>query len=102
MNQTFLALSLGFAGVILAAHATFAQPQCGPRPTMVEALAGTYGESLRAAGLAQNAVMELYASADTGTWTIALTLPDGTMCLVAAGQDFNPVDAAPPARGARI
>ena len=46
--------------------------------------------------------MEVYASPETGTWTIAVTTPDGTMCLVAAGQGFEEVDAPLPARGTKV
>ena len=45
---------------------------------------------------------QIRASAETGTWTIALTMPDGTMCLVAAGQAFETVDEQLPAKGQRV
>lgn len=102
MNQTFLALSLGFGGVILATHAVFAQAQCGTRDKVVAQLAERYGETRRSVGMAQNAVMEVYASAETGSWTIAVTTPDGTMCLVAAGQGFETVEEQLPAKGTKI
>jgi hypothetical protein len=102
MNQTLLALSLGFGGVILATHAAFAQAQCGQRAALVAHLAERYGETPRVAGLSQNAVMEVFASAETGSWTIAVTTPDGTMCLVAAGQGFETLDAQLPAKGEKV
>lgn len=37
-----------------------------------------------------NTMMELYASAETGTWTITITAPDGT-CVVAVGQAYEAV-----------
>jgi hypothetical protein len=38
-------------------------------------------------GLHQSdAVMEIYASEETGTWTILVTRPDGQACLIAAGR----------------
>lgn len=102
MNQTLLALSLGFGGVILATQAAFGQAQCGERATLTAHLAERYGETLQSAGLAQNAVMEVYASAETGTWTIAVTTVDGTMCLVAAGQGFETVEQELPAKGEKV
>jgi hypothetical protein len=104
MNHTLLALSLGFGGVILATHAAFAQaqPQCGARDAVITHLAERYGETRRSVGMAQNAVMEVYAATDTGTWTIAITTPDGMMCLVAAGQGYETVDEPLPAKGERI
>lgn len=103
MMQTMLALSLGFAGVVLAAQAAFGQTaRCGQRDAVVMLLAERYGETRRSVGIADTAVMEVYASAETGTWTIAVTTPDGTMCLVAAGQAFEAIEAQVPAKGTRI
>jgi hypothetical protein len=43
------------------------------------------------------AVIEVYSSEETGTWTILVTRPDGTSCLLAAGQrweqDVQPINA---------
>lgn len=103
MTQPMLALSLGFGGVILATQIAFSNPQCGSRDQVTALLADRYGETRRAVGLAgQQAVMELYASDATGTWTIAFTLPDGRMCLMASGAGFETVADELPARGSRI
>lgn len=103
MKQTLFALSLGFGAVILLTQNAAAQTtarQCGPRDQVVERLNQKYGETRRSIGLAgAGAVMEVYASDDTGSWTITVTLPDGRMCLVAAGHGFEPVDDPLPAAG---
>ncbi len=101
MQQTFLALSLGFAGVILASHAAFSQTaQCAPRETATASLAEKYGETRRGIGLAgQGAVMEVYAADATGTWTILMTLPNGMSCMVASGQGYETVTEELPAAG---
>ena len=45
----------------------------------------------------QGAVMEVFASDDTGTWTITVTLPNGLTCLIAAGESFEVLaEALPP------
>ncbi len=45
----------------------------------------------------EKAMMEVYASTETGTWSIVMTLPNGTTCLVASGQSFEAVaEARPP------
>ena len=36
-----------------------------------------------------NAVVEVFASSDTGTWTITVTNASGVTCLVASGQAFE-------------
>ncbi|MCB1343639.1 MAG: hypothetical protein KDK24_21735 [Pseudooceanicola sp.] len=34
-------------------------------------------------------MLEVFASAETGTWTITLTAPNGQTCLIASGQSFE-------------
>lgn len=91
MKQQLFALSLGFAGLILATHHAFAEPaRCAPRDSVLDGLADRYGESRVGIGLAGNqGVMELFASDATGTWTITVTLPSGLTCLVASGVSFE-------------
>jgi hypothetical protein len=87
---------------VLASLATVAAagPPCGPREAVVAHLAERYGESRRAIGLAANSmVMELFAAETSGSWTIAVTRPDGVMCLIASGQGFEAVDDPLPAAG---
>lgn len=84
--------------ILLFPSMGFAQTsaQCAPRDAMVEGLASRYGESRHGIGLvANNAVMELFASDETGTWTILITLPNGLTCLVASGENYETVPAAP-------
>jgi hypothetical protein len=103
MTHPFLALSLGFGGVILATQIAFSQPQCDARDRVVALLAERYGETRHALGLAgEAAVMELFAAEATGTWTVTVTLPDGQMCLVASGSDFQTMTEELPATGPRI
>lgn len=102
MHPSLFALSLGFGGVILATQIAHSDPQCDRRETVTALLADRYGETRRALGLAgEAAVMELYASDTTGTWTITMTLPDGRMCLMASGAGYEAISAPDPA-GARI
>ena len=73
--------------------------QCGKRDAITITLAERYGENRRAIGVAQNGVvMELYA-AQSGSWTITITRPDGITCLVAAGENFQSLDEALPPPG---
>ena len=103
MTQTNLALSLGLAAVILVPQSAYGQtPQCGPRDAVSAHLAERYGETRRSTGLAQNTVVEVYASSETGSWTIAITTPDGRMCLVAAGQNYVVEEVQTPAKGEKV
>jgi SNF family Na+-dependent transporter len=101
MPQIFFALSFGFAGLILATHASFAQQnQCAPRDDVIAYLSEKYGETRRSIGLAgQGAVMEMHAADATGTWTITMTLPNGMTCMIASGQGYETVTEELPAAG---
>lgn len=99
MKRHFIALAA--AATMFAAGAAAAQTaNCAPRTAIVDRLASKYGESRQSIGLGtNNAVVEVFASADTGTWTILFTRPDGISCLMAAGQGFEMVAEAPIAAG---
>lgn len=100
MERTLFALSLGLAGLIVLPTALRAAPQCAVHDIVVKSLADQFGEVRRSIGLAQdNTVMELYAAADTGTWTLTVTLPNGMTCLVAAGNSFEATADTLPAKG---
>jgi hypothetical protein len=67
-----------------------AQMVCAKRADMVRQLDEKYGETRRSMGLAEGrGVVELYASEETGSWTILITSPQGTACMMAAGQAFQ-------------
>ncbi len=87
---------------ILTAGLASAQQQrnCGPRDLVVARLAEGYGETRQSMGLgANNAVIEVFASDESGTWTITVTTPNGMTCLVASGQAFEALAEALPAQG---
>ncbi len=91
MYKTLFALSLGFGGLVLLAPPTHAQaPNCAQRHQVVERLTSRFGEIRQSIGIARNSgVVEVYASTETGTWTIVVTLPNGMSCLVASGQSYE-------------
>lgn len=81
--------------LILAALAAPAAAQqqsvCAPRDGMVAFLAERYGETAQGLGLSvEGAVVEVYASERTGTFTVLLTAPNGTSCIAAAGHGWSP------------
>ncbi len=96
MKTTFLALSFGLVAILaLPAHAQ--QGTCGPHALIVERLATGYGESRQSIGLApNNTLVETFASAETGSWTITVTNAAGITCLVAAGQAYEHLAEALP------
>lgn len=63
---------------------------CAPREVVIERLADKYGESRQNVGIGgQGLMMETFASTETGTWTITVTMPNGITCLMASGQSFE-------------
>lgn len=95
MKRNFLILSFGVGAMILATNHAFAQSanrNCGERGPIVERLADRYGESRQSIGLGtQNRIVETFANPETGSWTITVTMPNGTMCLLASGHAFEAV-----------
>ncbi len=88
--------TLSAAAVLVAAGGTAeAQMICGQRDAIVAQLERKYGETRRSVGLQQGrAVVEVYASEKTGSWTILVTDTAGKSCLMAAGDAFEAVRAA--------
>lgn len=77
-----------------------ANGNCAPRQVVVERLATTYGETRQSIGLgANNAVVEVFASQESGSWTITVTSPAGVTCMVASGMAFETLAEALPAQG---
>ena len=90
MKQYLFALSLGFGLCILATASHAQAASCGDRTKVVKKLTEKYGETRQSIGLGRNhGVIETYASLDTGTWTILITMPSGKTCLIAAGEGFE-------------
>lgn len=76
----------------LAAFGAEAQSSrnCAERETVLTRLADGYGEVRQSIGIgANNSIVEVFASKETGTWTITVTNHSGVTCLVATGQAFE-------------
>lgn len=98
MHRQFLVLSFGVGAMLLAAQHAFAQTSryCADRPIVVERLANIYGETRQSIGLgANNTVVEMFASTQSGTWTLTVTVTSGLTCIVAAGDAFERLTDAP-------
>jgi hypothetical protein len=96
MTRRFGYTALLVAAAFLVPQGAFAAAQCADRDKVVKTLADRYGETRQSVGLApDSAMMEVYASTATGTWTITVTMPNGMTCLVASGEHFEAVAEAP-------
>lgn len=102
-HQTMMAaLAMGTLMTVTPALPVAAQSarNCAPREVVVTRLAEKYKETRRSMGLgANNAVVEVFASQESGSWTIIVTMPNGVTCLVASGQAFEALAEALPAAG---
>jgi len=94
MNRlnTFYAAT-AFALVASLGTDTSAQNRnCAIHDTVVERLADAYGESRTAIAMnSDTSVLEIFASDETGTWTITVTKAGGLTCIVAAGDNYQHV-----------
>lgn len=89
--------TLATAILMLANSASAQTNNCADHAQVVERLASGYGESRQSIGLgADNTVVEVFASLETGTWTITVTAPGGPTCLVASGAAFQVLAEALP------
>lgn len=62
---------------------------CKTRDEVASILALQHGELPVSGGIhGDDAVLELFVSEGSKTWSIIITQPDGTACLVAAGTDW--------------
>lgn len=88
--------------LFIMSNYVFAQSgqNCAPRQMVVDRLASKYGETRRSMGLgANNAVVEIFASEESGSWTITITSANGVTCLVASGQAFEELKEVLPTPG---
>lgn len=65
---------------------------CGPRDVIVELLAERWGETRKSVALDTNgAMVEIFASEETRTWTLAVSNPGGVTCIVLTGHAWEAV-----------
>lgn len=96
MLRSFIASVAALSLALPAEAQPRRQTFCAPGDAVVTMLDQRFGEVLQGAGLQNSTTLvELFASLDTGTWTLVLTRPDGTACAVAAGQHWQNAADAP-------
>jgi len=90
-------IALTCAATLMASGANAQNRNCAEHAMVVEQLADRYGESRQSIGIAaNNTVVEVFASTETGTWTIVVTQPGGPTCLVASGEAYQVLAEALP------
>jgi hypothetical protein len=74
----------------LASIEAAAQTACSPRSDVVGHLAKKYGEAPVAIGVTnKGGLVEVLTTGDGNTWTIIVSQPNGTSCMVAAGEGWR-------------
>ena len=101
MLKMMMKLTMGLGLMVLAAQQAYAQQRnCAPRQVVLDRLTSKYGETRQSIGVASNnALVEVFAAQDTGSWTITVTMPTGLTCLVASGQSYEALVEALPSSG---
>jgi hypothetical protein len=93
-HHALYAALLAFGLLPSAAHAqpaaTGPHPLCAAYREVQRQLAAGYGEAPVAVGLRSNGeLLQVFASSESGTWTIVSTTPQGTACILAAGRHWE-------------
>ena len=86
----FIIAALVVIGFTLPASAQ--QSVCGNRGDILKQLSVRYSEAPAAIGLSSTgSMLEVLTSPSGGSWTVLMTMPNGTSCLVAAGENWESV-----------
>ncbi len=86
-----LAMAVLALGLLVHTATTVrAQPVCMPHDKLTEQLYAKFAEAPAANAIANNgALVELFATRDRSSWTLAMTRPGGISCVLVAGQEWN-------------
>ncbi len=89
------AVALAVALVVGFRATASAQSLCTTRAQVTKQLDNRYSEAPVAIGLSRNGgVVEVFSTSDGSTWTMIITMPDGTSCMMAAGEAWENLPAS--------
>ncbi len=84
------AVLLGPLGALALAQTQTQAQQCDQRAKVLGHLAQKYDEAPIAVGVTSSGgIVEVLTTGDGQTWTIILSDPNGTSCLIAAGEGWR-------------
>ncbi|HET6467768.1 MAG TPA: hypothetical protein VFG43_05250 [Geminicoccaceae bacterium] len=97
-------IAAGFALTAAAAGTAYVGPAqsdtgqamgpCSSREAIARSLAEDYREAPVSLGVMANGnLLQVFASYETGTWTIVSVAPNGISCVLAAGQSWETIIA---------
>ena len=89
LSSSLMLIAL-LAGWQTAAAEVQNSPVCAPRAQLLDQLSSRYKEAPVAVGLSSSGSMvEVLTSDNGGTWTIMVSPPNGSSCLVASGEGWE-------------
>ena len=89
-SRALAAATLLLTGLAGAASPAAAQPLCAQRSEVAAQLRSRHAETPVALGIAANGgVVEVFSAGDGSTWTLVITMPDGTSCMLAVGEAWE-------------
>ena len=103
MTRLTLAAAAALVAVFLCAQAVAHDIPCSPREMVVQQLQKKYREAVIMRGIVSGSMMELWYSPKKQTWTVVVTRPDSTACLILGGDNamlINPAESSEPDDGA--
>ena len=88
--QIGIATAIAMALMLATVNPSWGQASCLPRSEALAQLAKKYGEVQVAIGVTnKGGLIEVLTSSGGNTWTILVSNPNGTSCLVAAGEGWR-------------
>jgi hypothetical protein len=88
LKKSALLVAAATLAVVTGTQTAFAQ-KCAPREVFEDYLKNRYEERQDAIGVTPNGhLMEVFVS-EQGTWTLLMSLPNGTSCILAAGEGWQ-------------
>lgn len=89
-NQMRIPVSI--MALLLFTAPAMAQPICAERTDVLKQLQKAHSEAPTALGTTASGLVVELLSSDTGSWTLIATRPSGVSCLIAAGENWQPVE----------
>lgn len=101
MQKSLFTIALLMGGAAIATPALSQSAlTCAPRTVFTEAMTENRGEEMIGGGLHNGQqIVEIWASEETGSFTILMTFANGSSCLIGTGTHFNLQNAIPAAEG---
>ena len=90
VSHPFFIAGLTLSVLALTPTAAAQQAVCDTRVHVLGQLAKKYGEAPVAIGVTnKGGLVEVLTTSDGNTWTIIVSMPNGTACMVAAGEGWR-------------